>query len=178
VSKSGKKWRNLVYISAAKKQWSMSGFIGEFPCTVDAKGRFLLPGSLKKQIPAREQKHFVVHRGIEKHLVIYTKKEWEKISAEVNGLNLYVKKNREFLRKFNRGATEIELDGTNRLLLPKSLMDFAGIEKDIYLFAFGNRIEVWAEKEYQRMMKDESADFAALAEEVMGKKNNNDGDVS
>jgi MraZ protein len=156
----------------------MSGFIGEYPCTVDAKGRFLLPGGLKKQIPVKEQKRFIVHRGMEKHLVIYTKKEWDKISEEVNSLNLYVKKNRDFLRKFNRGATEIELDGTNRLLLPKTLMEYAGIEKDIILFAFGNRIEVWAENEYERMMKDDSSDFASLAEEVMGKKNNNDNDVS
>ena len=115
---------------------------------------------------------------MEKNLVIYTRKEWDKISEEVNQLNLYVKKNREFIRKFNRGATEIELDGTNRLLLPKSLMEFAGIEKDIVLFAFGNRIEVWSEKEYETMMKDESTDFASLAEEVMGKKNKYDINLS
>ncbi len=156
----------------------MSGFIGEFPCTIDAKGRFLLPGALKKQIPAKEQKSFIIHRGIEKHLVMYTLKEWTKISAEVNKLNLYVKKNREFIRKFNRGATEIELDGTNRLLLPKSLAEFAGIEKDIVLFAYGNRIEVWSEADYERMMKDESSDFATLAEEVMGKHKNDDDDIS
>jgi MraZ protein len=155
----------------------MSGFIGEYPCTVDGKGRFLIPGSLKKQIPVKEQKRFVVHRGIEKNLVIYTRKEWEKISAEVNDLNIYVRKNREFIRKFNRGATEIEIDSTNRVLLPRSLMEYAGIEKDIILFAFGNRIEIWAEKEYDRMMKEDTGDFATLAEEVMGKKKN-DNDVS
>lgn len=148
----------------------MAGFIGEFHCTVDAKGRFLIPGSLKKQVPAKEQKHFVVHRGMEKHLVMYTRKEWEKISEEVNSLNMYVKKNREFLRKFNNGATPIELDGTNRLLLPKTLMDYASVEKDIVLFAYGNRIEIWSEAEYARMMKDESENFSDLAEEVMGKK--------
>jgi MraZ protein len=157
----------------------MAGFIGEFLCTVDAKGRFLLPGGLKKQIPVKEQKRYVVHRGMEKHLVIYTRKEWEKITEEVNSLNLYVRKNREFLRKFNRGATEIDLDAMNRLLLPKSLTEYAGIEKDIVLFAYGNRIEVWSEAEYERMMKDDSSDFAQLAEDVMGKKSkNNDEDLS
>jgi MraZ protein len=157
----------------------MAGFIGEFPCTVDAKGRFLLPVALKKQVPAREQKRFVIHRGIEKHLVIYTKREWENISGEVNQLNLYVKKNREFIRKFNRGATDMDLDGTNRLLLPKTLMDYAGITKDIVLFAYGNRIEVWSQTEYNRMMKDDGGDFAKLAEEVMGRKNQSDaGDLS
>jgi MraZ protein len=157
----------------------MAGYIGEFPCTVDPKGRFLLPGNLKKQIPAKEQKRFVVHRGIEKHLVIYTKKEWDRITEEVNELNLYGRKNREFIRKFNRGATEIDMDSLNRMLLPKTLMDYAGITKDIVLFAYGNRIEVWAEAEYDRMMKEESKDFADLAEEVMGKKSTDrDEDVS
>src|SRR5437016_1576935 len=116
----------------------MAELLGEFHSTVDPKGRFLLPMGLKKQISAREQKLFVIHRGIEKHLVVYTRKEWSRISREVNELNMYVKKNREFIRKFNRGATELELDTTNRLLLPKNLMDYAGIEKDIVLFAFSN----------------------------------------
>ena len=155
----------------------MPGFIGEFPCTMDAKGRFNVPSALLRQIPAKEQKRFVVHRGIEKHLVLYTKKEWEKISAEVNELNLYITKNREFIRKFNRGATEVELDTTSRLLLPKSLMEYAGIDRDIVLFAYGNRVEIWSEKGYEKMLKEDKADFATLAEEVMGKKNNRE-DVS
>jgi MraZ protein len=146
----------------------MAGFIGEFPCTVDDKGRFLLPSGLKKQVPVKEQKRFVVHRGFEKHLVMYTRKEWERISAEVNALNLYVRKNLEFVRKFNRGATEIEVDATNRLLLPKTLTEYAGIKKDIIVFAFGTRIEIWSEEEYNRMMKDDGDGFAKLAEDVMG----------
>ena len=149
----------------------MAGFIGEFHSTVDEKGRFLLPAGLKKQIPVREQKLFVVHRGIEKHLVMYTRKEWEKISEEVNELNLYVAKNREFIRMFNRGATEMEPDGTNRLLLPKSLMEYAGFDKDIVLFAYGSRIEVWSQRGYEKMLKSDTSSFAKLAEEVMGTRN-------
>jgi MraZ protein len=127
----------------------------------------------------KEQKRYVVHRGIEKHLVIYTHKEWDKINEEVNQLNQFVRKNREFVRKFNRGATPIELDAMNRLLIPKSLLEYAGISKDIVLFAYGNRIEVWSEVEYDRMMKEDSSDFAQLAEEVMGKKSGrNDEDLS
>jgi MraZ protein len=151
----------------------MAGFIGEFHSTVDPKGRFLLPSGLKKQVPAREQKLFVIHRGIEKHLIIYTKKEWDRTTSEINELNLYVKANREFIRKFNRGATEMELDGTNRLLLPKNLMEYAGIDKDIVLFAYGNRIELWSQKEYNKMLMEDKTDFSQLAEQVMGTKNRN-----
>lgn len=154
----------------------MAGFIGEFPCTVDDKGRFLLPSGLKKQVPVKEQKRFVIHRGFEKQLVMYTRKEWERISAEVNALNLYVRKNLEFVRKFNRGASEVDLDNTNRLLLPKTLTEYAGIKKDIVLFAFGSRIEIWSEEEYNRMMKDDADGFAKLAEDVMGGNRRDDND--
>ena len=83
-------------------------------------------------------------------------------------LNLYVRKNLEFVRKFNRGASEIDLDATSRLLIPKPLMEYAGMKKDIILFAFGTRIEIWSEEEYNKMMKDDGDGFAKLAEEVMG----------
>ncbi len=155
----------------------MAGFIGEFPSTVDTKGRFLLPMGLKKQIPVKEQSLFVVHRGIEKHLVVYTKKEWERNSEEVNTLNLFVEENREFIRKFNRGATILELDSTNRLLVPQQLLEFAGIEKDIVLYTYANRIELWSQKEFSKMFKDDKSNYSRLAEKVMGKKSNR-GDVS
>src|SRR6185436_15367593 len=147
----------------------MSGYIGEFHSTVDPKGRFMLPAALLRQVPVREQKLFVINRGMEKHLVIYTKKEWDKTTTEINELNLYIKQNREFIRKFNRGATEVEPDGSNRLLLPKTLMEYAGIDKDIVLFAYGVRIEIWSQKEYNKMLNDDKTDFSKLAEEVMGK---------
>lgn len=148
----------------------MSNFIGEFDCKVDVKGRFLLPSGLKKQISPDAKEKFVVNRGFEKHLTLYPWNEWQKISAEVNKLNLFVKKNRVFHRMFNNGATELELDATSRLLLPKSLMDYAGIDKDIVLFAYSNRIEIWSTAEYNKMLNDDSVDFGSLAEDVMGDK--------
>ena len=57
-------------------------------------------------------------------------------------------------------------------LFPKNLLDYAGIKKDIVLFAFSNRIEVWAKETYQNLLTDEPDDFATLAEEVMVKKEN------
>jgi MraZ protein len=155
----------------------MAGFIGEFPSTIDSKGRVLLPAGLKKQIPVKEQSLFVVHRGIEKHLIVYTKKEWERISEGVNTLNLFVEENREFIRKFHRGATVMEMDNTNRLLLPQQLLDYAGITKDIVLYTYANRIEIWAQKEFDKLFKDDKTNYSRLAEKVMGKKNEK-GDVS
>jgi len=148
---------------------TMLNLIGEYDCRLDQKGRIMLPSALKKQIPPEAMERFVINRGFENCLVLYPLNEWKVIIGEINRLNLYNRKNREFSRYFNRGATEIPLDGSNRLLLPKHLLEYAKIGKDIILFAYSNRIEVWAKDMYDQLMKNEPDDFAALAEEVMGK---------
>lgn len=153
----------------------MANFIGEFDCKLDAKGRLMLPSGLRKQLDPAAQERFVLNRGFEKCLVLYPKNEWEGISSEVNKLNQYVKKNREFIRYFYRGASELELDNTGRLLLPKRMLEYAGTEKEVVLFAYSNRIEVWDKKTYEGLLTDEPDDFADLAEEVMGKNQNNTG---
>jgi MraZ protein len=156
----------------------VANFIGEYECKVDLKGRVMLPAGLKKQISPAAQEKFVVNRGFEKHLNLYPMDEWQKISAEVNKLNLFVAKNRDFLRKFNNGATELELDSTSRFLIPKKMLEFAGISKDIILFAYSNRIEIWPKEAYEKLMSEETGeDFSILAEEVMGKINTDGGNA-
>lgn len=150
----------------------MTNLIGEFECRIDAKGRFMLPAGLKKQMPPEVQDRFVINRGFEKCLVLYPQNVWKVISDEVNQLNLYNKKNRDFVRYFYRGATEMVLDSANRLLLPKQLTVYAGIEKEIVLSAFSNRIEIWSKGVYDKLLMNEPEDFSSLAEEVMGKKDN------
>lgn len=156
----------------------MAALIGEYECKLDDKGRLMLPVGLKKQLPAKEQKQFVVNRGLDKQLNLWPRKEWNKETASFSKLNLYRQKDREFVRRFNAGATEVEIDGSGRILLPKSLMEHAGVDKDAILFGFSNRIEIWSKQEYNKYMK-QGEDFAALAEEVMGKiPNDSSGDVS
>lgn len=154
----------------------MTYLLGEFDCKVDSKGRFMLPSGLKKQFSEGDQERFVINRGFEKNLTLYPESEWQKISREVNSLNLYNKKNREFVRYFFRGASEITLDAASRLLLPKTLLEYSGIEKEIVLFAYGQRVEIWAKDVYESMMNNEPEDFSSLAEDVMGKITNQSGD--
>ncbi len=151
---------------------SMTHLLGEFDCKVDSKGRFMLPSGLKKQLDPGDHERFVINSGFEKNLTLYPQSEWLKISREINSLNLYNKKNREFVRYFFRGATELMVDSAGRMLMPKTLLDYAGVEKEIVLFAYGQRIELWAREEYENMMQNEPEDFSSLAEEVMGKINN------
>ena len=146
----------------------MSHFLGEFECKLDAKGRLMIPVGLRKQMPDAEREGLVVNRGFERHLVVYTRKEWDKIVEDLNKLNPYEKKTREFIRYFTRGATELTLDSAGRVLFPKSLVDYAGIGSETVLACQFNKIEVWAKDAYDAQLDNEPENFANLAEEVMG----------
>lgn len=146
----------------------MSHFLGEFECKLDAKGRLSIPSGLKRQLPEAEREGLVINRGFEKHLVIYTRKEWDTIVTDLSKLNQYEKRTREFIRYFTRGATELSVDAVGRVLLPKSLLEYAGIGADVVLACQFNKIEVWDQKAYDAQMDSEPENFANLAEEVMG----------
>lgn len=150
----------------------MGQLTGEFECKLDAKGRMTLPAALKRQLPEVEQEGLVINRGFEKHLVFYTKSEWAKITAKLAKLNRYKAKNRQFIRTFTRGHTELSLDAAGRVLLPKSLVEYAGIGSEVVLLCQFDQIEIWAKDAYSALWEAEDTDdFAALAEEVMGGEN-------
>lgn len=148
----------------------MPHFLGEFECKLDAKGRMMIPSNLRKQLPEAEREGLVINRGFEKHLVVYPRKEWDLILDDLSKLNQYEKKNRDFVRYFTRGATEIVPDAAGRVLFPKTLLDYAGIETDVVLTGNLNKIEVWAQSAYNGQLDNEPENFANLAEEVMGNK--------
>lgn len=146
----------------------MTRLLGEFECKLDSKLRIALPAALRKQLPLEAEGRLVVNRGFEPHLVLYPITEWQRIAADLDRLNLYHRKHREFARYFHRGATELELDGNGRLLLPRRLLDYAGISETVILLAYAQRIECWDPVRYETLLSDEPADFAKLAEEIMG----------
>lgn len=151
----------------------MSGFHGEYEATVDAKGRFLLPGGIKKQLP-QDESRFIIGRGFEKCLTLYPLKSWELIVAKISKLNDFDPKVRQFRRQFLGGATEVELDSAGRLLLPASLKEFAGLNRDIVLASALDRFEIWDASKYKQLFEDFSPeDFSNLANEVMKDANIN-----
>jgi len=146
----------------------MIGFLGEFEATLDAKGRFLLPAGIKKQLPEKEDDRFVINRGFEKCLSLYPMTSWEPLFAEISKLNEFDPKVREFRRYFLNGATTVEPDSAGRLLVPPNLKEHADLQKDIVLVSAVNKIEIWDSKKYHQLFDSFSAeDFSSLAKEVM-----------
>jgi len=152
----------------------MPNFLGEYPVSMDDKGRVKLPAALKRQLEPASGGRFVINRGFEKCLVLYPFNEWEKINSRLTSLNLFEKKNRQFVRFFLRGATELTLDAADRLNIPNHLSEYADISKNLMLSARNNVIEVWNPKHYDALLSMDSDEFAKLAEEVMGDKDNPD----
>ncbi|NOY48883.1 MAG: division/cell wall cluster transcriptional repressor MraZ [Chlorobi bacterium] len=154
----------------------MNSLIGTYECKVDAKGRLMLPSALKKQLSSSIPKGFVLKRAVfQSCLELYPMQEWEALMQKVNKLNRFKKKNNDFIRRFTAGVKLIELDASGRLLVPKDLIAFAGISKEIVVSSAVNIIEIWDKDNYEKAIDDAVIDFADLAEEVMGQDDDEDG---
>ncbi len=151
----------------------MNSLIGTYECKADAKGRIMLPAALKKQVASVIQSGFVLKRAVfQPCLELYPISEWESLMKKVNALNRFKKKNNDFIRRFTAGVKFIELDVSGRLLVPKDLVLFAGISKDVVVSASVNIIEIWNKDNYEKAIDDATVDFADLAEDVMGQDDN------
>jgi MraZ protein len=150
----------------------MLNLIGTYECKVDAKGRTLVPAALKKQLAPVAADGFVVKRAVfQPCLEVYPMKEWHALMEKMGGLNRFNRKNNDFIRRFTAGVRVVELDAAGRLLIPKDLMVFAGISKEIVVSSSINIVEIWDKDKYEQAIDDAADDFADLAEEVMGDKN-------
>ena len=146
----------------------MAGLVGEYECKLDAKGRFLFPAGLRKQLAPGAMENFMVNKGFENCLTLYPMNEWDKVSKKLSKLNLFIPKNRMFYRLFHQGAKQLTLDNAGRILIPTALMERIGLKKEIMLTAYNDRIEIWDRDEYMSMMDENMSDFSDLANEVMG----------
>lgn len=152
----------------------MSGLVGEYECKLDAKGRFLFPAGLRKQLDSTAMEVFMMNKGFENCLTIYPMNEWDKVSSRLSKLNLFKPKNRMFYRLFHQGAKQLGLDNAGRILIPTSLMERIGLKKEIMLTAYNDRVEIWDKKEYFALMDQNMTDFSDLADEVMGEISSDD----
>lgn len=144
----------------------MTSFLGEYEVAIDAKGRFLLPSGLRKQMPEGTGEQFVIKRDFETCLTIYPIATWNAISEKINKLNDFKPGVREFKRLFLNGATMVDLDSADRMLVPKPLQEYAGIKKDAVLAAQGNKLELWDKDTYYNYLRQNAVNISRLAEEV------------
>ena len=129
----------------------------------------MMPSGIKKQLTPIIQDGFVLKRAVfQPCLELYPMAEWNKLMEKLNGLNRFNRKHNDFIRRFTAGVKPVEVDANGRLLIPRDLIQFAGISKEVTVSSAVNIIEIWDKTKYEKAIDDAANDFADLAEEVMG----------
>jgi MraZ protein len=138
-----------------------------------------MPSPLKKQLASSLQNGFVLKRSVfQPCLELYPMQEWNLMMEKINKLNRFVKKNNDFIRRFTAGVKIVEIDPLGRLLVPKDLVIFANISKDVVFSSAVNIVEIWDKELYEKSIDGTDINFADLAEEVMGNINDGDNGIS
>lgn len=141
-------------------------FYGEFPHSMDSKGRITIPSRLRSPLKDYCVDQFVVTRGFELCLYMFAPSEWHQIEKKFRSLTIFKSKTRALQRSFFSGASIVDCDAQGRILIPKTLLDYAKIMKDVLIVGVSTRIELWAPEHYQEQMQDRDA-YAKTAEELM-----------
>jgi MraZ protein len=143
-----------------------TNFFGEYECKLDEKGRLKLPSAILNQLGENTSREFVANKGFERCLYLFPKDIWTEKLNEVQGLNEYLPEVRQFRRLFIRGATAFLPDKADRILLPKLLLDYAGIDKTLVMTSVGEYLELWEPEAYRQTIESGSQDLSALAQKV------------
>jgi len=145
----------------------MSFFSSEYQVKLDAKGRLVLPAKIKAALP-EGMTELMLRRGFEPCLLLYPMHEYKKIMARISGLSEFNEEYRKLQRNFFRGNAPVDLDSANRILIPKSMIGFAQLEKEVTVVGMGNRVEIWNPS----LLNDDftiqdSNEFSKLAEKFL-----------
>ena len=145
----------------------MAFFTSEYECKLDAKGRLVLPAKIKASLPETSGGELVVRRGFEPCLVVYPFTEYKKIYSKVASLNEFNEEYRKLQRNFFRGNTQVDLDNNGRFLIPKTMLRFAKLDKEVIVVGMGNRIEIWNPETYEEYLIQDQSEFSKLAEKYL-----------
>ncbi len=129
-------------------------FRGANKVTLDAKGRMVMPTRYREQLQERGDCRLVVTVDRDECLLIYPLPDWEEIEGKLMRLPAFNPQSRRLQRLMVGHATDVELDGHGRLLLPPKLREFAHLDRNAILIGQGNRFELWDEQRWDERRED------------------------
>lgn len=145
----------------------MTFFTSEFESKLDTKGRLVLPARIKAQLPSGEGDELVIRRGFELCLILYPMVEFKKVFSKISGLSEFNEEYRKLQRNFFSGTATVELDANGRFVIPKNMLGYAQLEKDLILIGMGNKVEVWNPSIYEKHLIKDSSELSKLAEKYL-----------
>jgi len=147
----------------------VSSFKGSYDYSVDNKGRINIPARLRKYISPEANDTFIVTRGYEQCLYVYPLDEWNKVEENIRQLSSTNPKHRFFMRTLLERATESQLDGQFRITIPKELLQFAGIDNEVFIIGVLEHIEIWNPLTYADYQKTQAESYESVAQTVLQK---------
>lgn len=136
--------------------------MGEYHHSIDEKGRLIIPSKFRSELG----NEFIVTRGLDKCLFVYSKPEWEKIVGKLSSLPFTKKDARDFLRFFLSGATVCEFDKQGRINITSPLVRYANLLKDCVIIGVNERLEIWGEEEFNTFITNNEDNFSDMAENL------------
>ena len=142
-------------------------FYGEHHHTLDRKGRLIVPSKFREAFQEHFVEKFFLTRGLDGCLFVFTEQEWKLQEQKFKALSFTKKEARQFNRLFFSGAVELACDKQGRILLPRYLKAFAGIQKDVVFVGVSNRIEIWSKDKWQEFYDRSRESFEETAEKLV-----------
>ena len=137
-------------------------FIGEYQHNLDAKGRIIVPSKFRDELHTT----FILTRGLDGCLTIYSLKQWEKMFEEVDKLPTTKKAARQYVRMLTSTATECTLDNQGRIQIPSFLSKPVNISKECVVIGSNDHIEIWDKSTWDTYYEDASNNFEEVAENL------------
>lgn len=137
-------------------------FMGEYHHNIDEKGRLIIPAKFRNELG----EHFIVTRGLEKCLYVYSEEEWNNIVSKIKTLPFTKKDVRTFVRSFFSGATECEFDRQGRINITSPLVSYADIEKECVVIGANDRIEIWSKDGWDNFFLENEDKIEDIAENL------------
>ena len=137
-------------------------FIGEYHHTIDEKGRIIIPSKFREELGYS----FVITRGLENCLFVYSNTSWEKICNKLSSLPFTKKDARVFNRFFMSGATSVELDKQGRANISAPLIDYAKLVKECVVIGTGDRLEIWSQEAWDEFFNSNKESMSDIAENL------------
>ena len=150
------------------EKWGIFMFMGEYHHTIDEKGRIIIPSKFREDLGEK----FIITRGIENCLFVYSLSSWEKITNKLETLPFTKKDARQFVRFFLSGATTAEFDKQGRVNVTSPLISYADLQKECVVIGTGDRLEIWSQENWNAFFETASINMSDIADNLFNESVN------
>ena len=137
-------------------------FIGEYHHNIDEKSRLIMPSKFRYDLGET----FVITRGMDSCLFVYTKETWNNITNKLSELSFTKKDVRAFQRFFLSAATICEFDKQGRINISSPLAEYASLQKECVISGVNDRIEIWSKENFDKYLNDSIDNVIDIAEHL------------